>query len=115
MAKLNISQAAKEWGIARSTIQRKIRSGELSATTGDGASKVIDISEMLRVFGEPRGVAIQQQSDSMKQQKYAAHEALVQQLRTENDFLRRQVEQLNSDLREIRRPILPRLLPWMKE
>lgn len=51
MAKLNITQAAREWGIARSTLQRAIKSGRISIHQENGY-KYIDSSEMVRVYGE---------------------------------------------------------------
>ena len=51
MAKLNITQAAREWGVARSTLQRAIKSGRISIHQENG-SKYIDSSEMIRVYGE---------------------------------------------------------------
>ena len=39
--KLNISQAAKSAGVDRSTIQRKIKSGKLSATVDMEGNKLI--------------------------------------------------------------------------
>ena len=44
-----MTKAAKEWGISRTTIYQKVNNSELSRT----ADKKIDVSEMLRVFGEP--------------------------------------------------------------
>ena len=46
---ISVTKAAKEWGVSRTTIYQKVNDGELSRT----ADKKIDISEMLRVFGEP--------------------------------------------------------------
>ena len=46
---ISVTKAAKEWGISRTTIYQKVNDGELSRT----ADKKIDVSEMLRVFGEP--------------------------------------------------------------
>ena len=46
---ISVTKAAKEWGISRTTIYQKVNNGELSRT----ADKKIDVSEMLRVFGEP--------------------------------------------------------------
>ena len=46
---ISVTKAAKEWGGSRTTIYQKINDGELSRT----ADKKIDVSEMLRVFGEP--------------------------------------------------------------
>jgi len=39
---------------------------------------------------------------------------LIEQLRSENAFLREQVVSLNKQLADIRQPILPKLLPWLK-
>lgn len=47
--KISISEAAKRWGVSRTTVYQKINDGELSR----GSDKKIDVSEMLRVFGEP--------------------------------------------------------------
>ncbi|WP_299189707.1 plasmid replication DNA-binding protein [uncultured Psychrobacter sp.] len=46
---ISVTKAAKEWGVSRTTIYQKANNGELSRT----ADKKIDVSEMLRVFGEP--------------------------------------------------------------
>ena len=46
---ISVTKAAKQWGVSRTTIYQKINDGELSRT----ADKKIDVSEMLRVFGEP--------------------------------------------------------------
>lgn len=52
MPSFNISQAAKLTGKARSTIQRDIKTGKLSATHGDNGTPVIDASELIRVYGK---------------------------------------------------------------
>ena len=46
---ISVTKAAKHWGVSRTTIYQKVNNGELSRT----ADKKIDVSEMLRVFGEP--------------------------------------------------------------
>ncbi|WP_201604834.1 hypothetical protein [Psychrobacter immobilis] len=46
---ISVTKAAKEWGLSRTTIYQKVNDGELSRTS----DKKIDVSEMLRVFGEP--------------------------------------------------------------
>lgn len=52
MTIVSISEAARLTGKARSTIQAYIKAGKLSKTTGTTGSKGIDVSELLRVFGE---------------------------------------------------------------
>ena len=46
---ISVTKAAKEWGVSRTTIYQKVNDGEISRN----ADKKIDVSEMLRVFGEP--------------------------------------------------------------
>lgn len=46
---ISVSEAAKQWGVSRTTIYKKIDDGELSRN----AEKKIDTTEMLRVFGNP--------------------------------------------------------------
>ncbi len=55
MAILNYSAAARAAGVARSTIQRHVKSGKLSATTRPDGGRGIDTAELLRVFGELHG------------------------------------------------------------
>jgi len=46
---MSVSEAAKKWGVSRTTIYKKIDDGELSRNS----DKKIDTTEMLRVFGNP--------------------------------------------------------------
>lgn len=53
--RLKITEAAKLYGIARTTIYKKIKEGKLSVD----AEKKIDLSEMMRVFGAIPSVQLQ--------------------------------------------------------
>lgn len=58
MALVNITEAARLTAVSEKTIRRKISSGELSAQVqgqGGQARKVLDTSELLRVFGSLPG------------------------------------------------------------
>ena len=48
---LGINAAARAAGVARSTIQRAIKNGRLSATSTATGERGIDLAELLRVFG----------------------------------------------------------------
>ena len=50
---LTITAAAKAWHLSRQTLYNKIQSGEISYKKDDKGRRVIDRSEMLRLFGEP--------------------------------------------------------------
>src|SRR5512143_2302085 len=63
MAVITISEAARTWRIARSTLQRALQEGRLSATVRADGSKGIDTAELLRVLGEAP-VALQARGSS---------------------------------------------------
>jgi len=54
VAKVSISEAARLAGKSRTTLHRLIKTGELSVSTGDRNAKMIDVSELLRVFPDLR-------------------------------------------------------------
>ena len=62
MTELSISAAARTAGVSRTTIQKAIKTGRLSVTTNAAGNRVIDLSELLRVYGplQPtlQGVAV---------------------------------------------------------
>lgn len=51
MPSLNLTAASRAAGVGRSTIVRALKSGRLSATTNEQGERVIDTSELSRVFG----------------------------------------------------------------
>lgn len=51
MPLLNLTAASRVAGVGRSTIVRSLKSGRLSATTNEQGERVIDTSELSRVFG----------------------------------------------------------------
>jgi len=57
MAILSISEAARTWRVGRSTLQRAIKEGRVSAVYQPDGSRGIDTAELLRVLGEPRSDA----------------------------------------------------------
>lgn len=55
MSLLNLTAASRVAGVGRSTIVRALKSGRLSATTNEQGERVIDTSELVRVFGPLKG------------------------------------------------------------
>lgn len=55
MPSLNLTAASRAAGVGRSTIVRALKSGRLSATTNEQGERVIDTSELVRVFGSLKG------------------------------------------------------------
>lgn len=51
MAKISISEAARLTGKSRTTLHRLIKTGELSTCHGARNARLVDVSELIRVFG----------------------------------------------------------------
>jgi hypothetical protein len=88
MAQFTIAGAARAAGVGRATIQRALKAGRLSATTNEQGERVIDLTELLRVFGplkqsEQPASSIASQPDTGGEQRSSAVlvEVLRQQLR----------------------------------
>lgn len=107
MSLITITEASKEFGISRTTLYERIKSGELSRN----ADKLIDTSDLLRVFGEPGSPNTEQsvnvQSDSMASDLLdivVSKDAELAQMRTELDDVR---ERLNEHREAARALISP--------
>lgn len=86
MAILSISEAARKAGVARSTIQRKLKEGSLSAIRRPDGTRGIETSELYRVFGEPQG----RQQDASAVQPETEHQ--------ERALLQSQLEAMRQEL-----------------
>lgn len=96
---LKISDAARTYGVARSTVHRAIQAGRISATRrGDGV-RVIDLAELIRYWGEPP-YPPEQAQPSASADNEAAYGELVRELRA----LRSEVERLREELRALPSP-----------
>lgn len=92
---MNIKEASKVIKVARSTLYNKIASGELSKTAGGK----LEMSELLRVFGNP--------ADRDKTQRQAQIDSIKKTLDTERDSeikaLKDQIKLLQDALEEARK------------
>ncbi|WP_332091465.1 phospholipase D-like domain-containing protein [Klebsiella quasipneumoniae] len=52
MARVSISEASRLTGKSRTTLHRLIKAGDLSTCSGERNAKMVDTSELLRVFGK---------------------------------------------------------------
>ncbi|WP_141231841.1 hypothetical protein [Pseudomonas sp. Irchel s3a12] len=55
MAKLTIGRMANLYGLHRSTLHEAVAKGRITAVLDGKGQRVIDLSEMIRVYGEPQG------------------------------------------------------------
>jgi excisionase family DNA binding protein len=95
MPKLSLSQAAKLTGKSKSTINRAIKTGKLSATRHEDGTYSIDPAELARAFEvEPLEGAGRRDADPGESRLLDRIAALEAMLRREREFL--------DDLREDR-------------
>ncbi len=94
---LTLQQAATATGKAKSTIQRAIKSGKLSALRKDDGSYSIDSSELSRVYVLRNGVAA---PVAMKQSATASNDETLQ---VKIDLLQQQIDLLKDTANDLRR------------
>lgn len=109
---ITISEVSKKWGITRATIYKKVNQGKLSRLD----SGLIDVAEVVRVFGEPsvskktkNTVSIdeptQNENTILLQEKIRHLEEVLRysqdrerEAREREDWLRGQVEKLTQTI-----------------
>lgn len=92
-----ITEAAKAYGMARSTIHRAINAGRITAVRrGDGV-RVIDLTELIRVWGEPPAPKQAQREGN------APDDDALRELHRELRALRDEVAALRGELEQQRR------------
>lgn len=112
MAIVSISEAARLTASSRSTIQRKIKKGDLSKTAQADGSPGVDTSELVRVFG---AVTQQRGSSAIHHETppdTTALQARIAALEAENNQLRVRIEDKDVHLEDMRQSL--RLLEHKK-
>jgi hypothetical protein len=99
MSKLNISEAARATDKPRSTIQRNIKKGILSAEKDATGRTVIDVSELQRVFGNLDMDATFREPE----QSRAKEQSATGQNNAESDLLRLKLEYTERERDEAQR------------
>lgn len=54
MSNISPAEASRKWGVARSVMYRDMNSGKLSYTLDEKEKRVLDPTELVRVYGEPQ-------------------------------------------------------------
>lgn len=89
MSELSPSQIAKQWRVSKTTIYKHLNNGEMSYTTTEDGHKRIELSEVVRVLGEPKEVDDQKEFSSD----------------SDISSMRRQIEKLEKDLEESKKDL----------
>lgn len=93
MAKVSISEAARLTGKSRTTLHRFIKTGVLSTCNGERNAKMIDTSELLRVFGSLTASVPEQAIEQVNGQGVAGGDTDSEQLIR---LLKQEIEHLNT-------------------
>ena len=102
MTKYNFTQAGLRIGKSRSTISRAVQKGKLTVELDDSGNKMIDASEMIRVYGDQFNPEIDNQQEESTSTSQRQFEELQSQLAS-------QYEQRITDLKEVNEQLLLRL------
>lgn len=110
MAKVSISEAARLTGKSRTTLHRLIKTGELSTCYGDRNARMVDVSELLRVFGTLEQRPAEQVSGQVNEQSdtgfSAQGEQVIAQLRQEVEHLKTLVSAKDSHIDSLKQAML---------
>lgn len=90
MAKITISEAARQGFSTRPTIYRKLKSGSLTATEDAAGNKVVDVADLVALFGEPG------EKPAIKKSQKDGEGALLLQERLETQ--KSEIERLKAEL-----------------
>lgn len=109
MAKVSISEAARLTGKSRTTLHRLIKTGELSTCSGVRNAKMVDISELIRVFGEISAPDREQPFEQVSEQRVtvppAPDEQVVNSLKQEVEHLRTLVSAQESHIDSLKQSL----------
>ncbi|MCC2027772.1 helix-turn-helix domain-containing protein [Leclercia adecarboxylata] len=110
MAKVSISEAARLTGKSRTTLHRLIKTGELSTCHGERNARMVDTSELLRVFGTFSGAVHEQSVEQVNGQGVTASqvgdEQVIRSLKQEVEHLRTLVSAKDSHIESLNRAML---------
>jgi hypothetical protein len=98
MAKLTIGRMANLYGLHRSTLHEAVAKGRVTAGLDGKGQKVIDLSEMIRVYGEPQGTTLHSPTptpDTSPTPPFDTLYPLLEELR----LLREEVRELRETMR----------------
>lgn len=104
MAKLTIGRMAKLYGLHRSTLHEAVAKGRVTAGLDEKGQKVIDLSEMIRVYGEPIGSPLHHPTPEPYTSRPPEMDALhptLKPLVEEVRLLRAEIHELRESLRLI--------------
>lgn len=110
MAKVSISEAARLTSKSRTTLHRLIKAGELSTSHGERNARMLDTSELLRVFGSLAGSKAVHADEQLIEQgvtvSQTENEQVIRSLKQEIEYLRTLVSAQGSHIDSLKQAML---------
>lgn len=110
MAKISISEAARLTGKSRTTLHRLIKSGDLSTCHGARNARLVDVSELIRVFGPLEHRPSEQVTAQVPEHSDTGispqNEQVIAQLRQEVEHLKTLVSAKDSHIDSLKQAML---------
>jgi len=110
MAKISISEAARLTGKSRTTLHRFIKTGELSTCSGERNAKMLDTSELLRVFGSFPGTPSEHVVEQVAEQRVTVPqvdtEQVIAPLKQEIEHLKNLIQAQESHIASLKQAML---------
>lgn len=99
MSKLTLGRMAKLYGLHRSSLYEAVEKGRVSSGFDGKGQRVVDLSEMIRVYGEPPGNPTQKPSTPTLPDASTPTPAVWAEMVAELRLLREEVAGLRQEMR----------------
>lgn len=99
MPKFTVAELAKKYGIARTSIYDRMKNGSISYEIDAKNRKVIDFSEMQRVYGTPDSKAYSTQTDSTTIELY---KQLIEELRHDKSVAEERERRMYKEIDQLK-------------
>lgn len=106
MMKISISEAARLTGKSRTTLHRLIKTGELSTCHGERNTRMVDVSELIRVFGSLEHRPSEHVTGHSNTSFSSQNEQVIAQLRQEIEHLKTLVSAKDSHIDSLKQAML---------
>ncbi len=103
MSKFTVAELAKKYGIARTSIYDRMKNGTISYEIDDRNRKVIDLSEMQRVYGTPDSKATSK-ADSAETDNTTIefYKQLIEELRQDKQDAKVREERMYKEIESLK-------------
>ena len=99
MPKFTVAELAKKYGIARTSIYDRMKNGSISYEIDAKNRKVIDFSEMQRVYGTPNSKPYSTQTDNTTIELY---KQLIEELRHDKSVAEERESRIYKELEQLK-------------